>query len=98
MDSLEARIAARPGPKVTKEEIEAKIFFVEYVRIGKTVTICAITMANGHVAIGKSACVDPRNFDEKIGRELAYKDAFGQLWALEGYLLADRLQYINKAE
>jgi hypothetical protein len=26
----------------------------------------------------------------QIGRELAYKDAYSQLWALEGYLLAEK--------
>jgi hypothetical protein len=40
---------------------------------------------------GRAACVDPDNFDIEIGRKLAREDAARQLWKLEGYLLAYRL-------
>ena len=48
-------------------------------------------MVNGFGVRGESACVDPRNFDEAIGRSIAYENAFDKLWQLEGYLLAERL-------
>ena len=56
-----------------------------------TCTICNITMVNGFGVRGESACVDPRNFDQAIGREIAYENAFQKLWELEGYLLAERI-------
>lgn len=94
MENLEQRIAARPFDKVTKERIEAKIKSVEYIRIGETVTLCNITLVNGYSVRGESACVDPRNYDQKIGEELSYKQAFGKIWPLEGYLMAeDRFRY-----
>ncbi len=88
---LAKAIDAQPYPKVTKEGIEARIASVAYHRLGETtVTVCAITMVNGYSVRGEAACVDPRNFNEDIGKGLAYADAFRKLWSLEGYLLAEK--------
>ena len=88
---LEAAIAAKPGDKVTKESIEARIDNVmSAVLPNSTVTIVNITMKNGFSIRGESACVDARNFDLQIGEEIAYRDAFRKIWELEGYLLAEQ--------
>lgn len=88
---LDAAIAAKPFPKVTKESIEAKIAASDYMVLpNSTVTICSIRMKNGFSVRGESACVDSRNFDMDIGRQIAYRDAFSKLWQLEGYLLAEQ--------
>lgn len=87
---LQGAIDALPHPKVTKDSITQRVKAMNFTRIGEKVTVCCITMVNGFEVIAHSACVDPRNFDEAIGRELAYANAFEQLWALEGYLLAER--------
>ena len=42
---------------------------------------------NGFVVIGVSGCLNPADFDETIGRDEAYKDAFAKLWQLQGYHL-----------
>jgi Phage protein (N4 Gp49/phage Sf6 gene 66) family len=91
---LEAAIAARPHDKVTKDGIEKRIKSTDYMVLpNSTVTICSILLENGYSVRGESACVDPRNFDMEIGRQLAYRDAFSKLWPLEGYLLAERRFY-----
>lgn len=88
---LEKAIAAQPYEKVTKDSIEQKIAKVDYMVLpDSTVTICNITLKNGFSVRGESACVDPRNFNIEIGKGLSYKDAFGKLWQLEGYALAER--------
>lgn len=88
---LQAAIDARPHEKVTKESIEKKIVSTSYMVLpDSTVTICNIKLENGFSVRGESACVDARNFDMEIGRQLAYRHAFGKLWELEGYLLAER--------
>lgn len=88
---LDAAIAAQPHEKVTKEGIEARIKTADYMVLpNSTVTICNIVLDNGFSVRGESACVDSRNFNMEIGRQLAYRDAFGKLWAFEGYLLAER--------
>lgn len=51
------------------------------------VTICIIILENGFKVEGVSACVDPANYNEQIGRECAYENAFEKIWEIEGYLL-----------
>lgn len=93
---LDSAIAARPYPKVTKEGIEKKIVGVDYMVLpNSTVTICNVKLVNGYSVRGESACVDPRNFDMEIGKQLAHRDAFSKIWALEGYLLAE-LRYSSQ--
>lgn len=78
--------------KVTQEQIEARIKDVEYFMLGEsTVMICQITLDNGYSTTGKSACVDPLEFNEAIGQEIAYNNAFDQLWPLFGFLLAEQI-------
>ncbi len=90
-EQLDSAIANRPYEKVTKEGIEARITKVDYLVLpNSTVTLCNIVLENGYSVRGESACVDARNFNLEIGQNLAYKDAFSKLWALEGYLLAER--------
>lgn len=78
--------------KVTVASIDARIDSVSYHRIpNSTMTICVIRMVNGFTVTGESACVDPAAFNKKMGEEIAYDNAFEKLWALEGYLLSERL-------
>lgn len=87
---LNAAIAATPGDKVTKDQIDAAIVDVTFVQIGLTVTVCSITLFNGFSVRGESACVDPANFDADIGRTIAHDDAYRKLWAFFGFLLAEK--------
>ena len=83
--------ATKTPSKVTAESIGRRIVSTEYYRWpGKTLTLALITLDNGFTSLGQSACVDPANYDEAIGKKLARQDAFNQLWKLEGYLLAER--------
>lgn len=86
---LLAAIAAKPGEKVTAAYMESRIARVAYAKIDQTVTVCSLTLDNGFSVRGESACVDPANFDEKIGQSLAYKQAFDKLWPLFGFRLAE---------
>lgn len=51
------------------------------------VTLCVIILENGFKVEGVSACVDPTNYNEEIGRKCAYENAFEKIWQLEGYML-----------
>lgn len=83
--------------QVTKESITAKITKVAYHQFrGTTLTVCVITVENGFTVTGESACVDPANFNQEIGESIAYDNAFEKLWALEGYLLKQRL-FVQKS-
>jgi hypothetical protein len=80
--------------KVTMERLERLIKTKEYIRLGQKTTICFITMTNGFEIIGKSACVDPANFDKAVGEFWALHDAMDKLAQLEGY----RLQWELKTQ
>jgi len=92
---------AEPSPsnqKLTIDRIKAKITGEKYIlphEFGPsepaTTTICVLTLQNGFTVVGKSACAEPANFNRELGQKIAYDDAVRQIWALEGYLLKERL-------
>lgn len=86
-------------PRVTKERIDNLMNQVEYhthIVSGTTTTIATAILPIGiskfTLVMTKSACVDPRNFNAKLGAEYAIQDcvnaARDKLWELEGYHLA----------
>lgn len=78
--------------RVTPELIESKIRSYEYFTSHKnTLTFCVITLENGFVVTGESACASPENFNQEIGERLARKQAENKIWMLEGYLLKEKL-------
>lgn len=80
------------APRLTPDMIDATIIAEDYyVFPGTTVTVAALTLRTGFVVVGKSAAVSPENFDTLIGRKIAFDDARNQIWALEGYLLREKL-------
>lgn len=75
--------------KLTKEFLLSRIADASYVHHeGTTLTHCLLTMKNGIVVDGKSACLNPADFDTEMGRKIAYDNAFAKLWELEGYARA----------
>ncbi|MDK1706849.1 Gp49 family protein [Serratia marcescens] len=54
-------------------------------------TFCVLVLKNGFTVTGESACASPDNFDAEIGRKIARTNAVQKIWALEGYLLKQRL-------
>ena len=54
-------------------------------------TFCVLVLENGFTVTGESACASPENFNEEIGRKIAYENAIDKVWLLEGYLLKQNL-------
>lgn len=80
------------APRVTKDHIESVISSEQYhVFPNTTFTACLLTLKNGYTVIGESACASPENFDAALGRRIARDNAFNKIWALEGYLLRQKL-------
>jgi hypothetical protein len=80
------------APRLTPSDItEAITSAAYYVFPGTTLTVCCLTLKNGFNVIGESAAASPENFKEEIGKQIAYENARNKIWALEGYLLKQRL-------
>lgn len=98
-EELEIKLAASPAPRVTKEYMESRIALTSFhaiedsyspVPVAPTATICNILLDNGYSVRGESACVNKANYNKEIGEKIAYDNAFGKLWALFGFLLAEK--------
>jgi hypothetical protein len=79
---------------VTKEQIdeiiEYSMFDVQTV-LGKC-TVVTCMLPNGFIIVESSACVDPANYDEKLGAEICKERIINKVWELEGYKLQDALK------
>jgi hypothetical protein len=79
------------GTSVEVAEVRKAIVETAYVRLGKKMMVCHLTLANGHEVVGVSAIVDPEKFDVVIGRKIAYDNAVNEVWKHMGSILQDRL-------
>lgn len=90
------------APRLTPVLIDAAIQSEQYhVFPGTTMTVCALTLRNGYIVTGESAAASPENFDQAIGRKIARDNARNKIWALEGYLLRNKLaaqQHFDRAQ
>lgn len=57
----------------------------------RCLTFCVLVLRNGFTVTGESACASPENFNRDIGRKIALDNAKAKIWALEGYLLKEKL-------
>lgn len=84
------------APRLKPEDIDAAIADTKFhVFEGTTLTVCCLTLRNGFTVTGESAAASPENFDREIGEKIAKENARQKIWALEGYLLRQKL-YENK--
>lgn len=91
---IEAEIQAKGlnAPRLTPDLIDATIVSEQYhVFPNTTLTVCALTLRNGFIVVGESAAASPANFNQEIGRKIARENARNKIWALEGYLLRQKL-------
>jgi len=93
-EQVETEVKAKglTAARVTPAQIDAAIRDEQYhVFAGSCLTVCCLTLQNGFTVTGESACVSPENFNEELGRKIAFTHARDKIWALEGYLLRQRL-------
>ena len=84
------------APRVSNDSIDLKIVDTQYhVFPDSYLTVCCLTLENGFNVTGTSACASPANFNKNIGEQIAFRNARQEIWALEGYLLKERLHQIE---
>ena len=57
--------------------------------------VVTVKLKNGFIIVESSACVDVKNFDITIGREICYDRIKNKLWELEGYKLQCELANVS---
>ncbi|MEK3819679.1 Gp49 family protein [Cytobacillus sp. FSL W8-0315] len=75
--------------KVTQEHIQ-KIMDNSEFEISTAFDKCTVVsckLPSGFVITESSACVDPANYDIKLGAEICTKRIVDKVWELEGYKL-----------
>lgn len=79
--------------RVTEERITC-ILAVSEVRtmtIFDKVTVVSVKLPNGFIITESAACVDPKNYNKELGRNICLERIEKKLWELEGYLLSQKL-------
>lgn len=92
--ALEAHLVSLglTAERVKPLSIDSQIESVEWhVFPGSLLTVCAITLKNKFLVIGESACANPLNFNEQVGKDVSFLNAREKIWMLEGYLLKEKL-------
>lgn len=80
------------APRLTPDLIDSLCISKEFhVFPNSCLTVCCLTLKNGFTVTGESACASPENFNRELGERIAYDNARDKVWALEGYLLKQRL-------
>lgn len=80
------------APRLNPVDIDAAIVSEDYhVFPGTTLTVCCLTLRNGFTVTGESAAASKENFDVELGQKIAKENARNKVWALEGYLLKEKL-------
>lgn len=88
----ELKLKSKSEHRLTPKDIDNAIVDEQYhVFPGTTMTVCALTLKNGYIVLGESASASAENFDAEIGRRIARDNARNKIWALEGYVLRQRM-------
>lgn len=76
--------------------IKSRIRRTHYSKLGVKTSVCTITLDNGFEVIGTSSCINPADYDAKMGAESSYENAFEKLWELFGFVQHE-IEYMNQA-
>ena len=91
LDAVDAGSEAvrKPGTfRVTADSLRQRVTSTEYVVRG-ILTVALVQLDNGYWIVGKSAPVDPANFNAEYGQTLALDDALRQAWPLVAFAHLD---------
>lgn len=87
------------APRLKPEDIDKVIVKEDYYVFPETtMTVCLLTLTNGYHVTGESAAVSLENFDKEVGEKIARENARNKIWALEGYLLRQKLSETKESE
>ncbi len=73
--------------RVDPEEVDEVMLASDYdVRtVFEVCTVVSMRMPNGYILVEASACVDPTDYSEEVGKEICCEALRDRVWALLGY-------------
>lgn len=75
------------GSKILKEDVEKFITNVDVITVGAKTTVVNAHTLTGFDTVRHSSCVDPKNYNEELGKQYAMEDVVNSLWAHLGFVL-----------
>lgn len=72
---------------ITQEMVDRFIKKTEISKLGPKTTIVRAILINGFEIVKTSSCIDPNNYDEKIGYEICMESIKNEIWKHLGFLL-----------
>ena len=74
-------------PSISQKMVDDFIVAKEVSTLGDKMTVVRATLRNGFELVESSACVSPKNYDEKLGAEICMEKIKDKVWFLLGFLL-----------
>lgn len=72
---------------ITNDNVIGFIKEIYSTTIGEKTTFVRVTLINGFELCETSSCVDPKNYDEKLGVQCCMERIYDKIWHLLGFLL-----------
>ncbi len=77
------------GDHIKPQDIVERIEDIDFQTVtiaGNKFMYCGIKMKGGFVVVGKpTACIDPDNWRDEIGRKISFDNTFSDIYKLEAY-------------
>lgn len=88
-----AYMAMAPNPdlpsklSISETMVYAFIKEVHTMTLGDKTTVVHVVLRNGFEIVEYASCVDPENYDERLGAEICLRKVSDKIWLLLGFLL-----------
>ena len=83
---------------ITQEDVKRFIRNFKAVTIGKKTTVATATTITGYEVTKTSSCVNPKNYDIEIGKDIAYSSIVNELWEKLGFVLQWAINGVNPSK
>lgn len=75
------------GVSIGQKMVDEFVAYTEAMTLGDRTTVVRCVLRNGFEIVESSACVDPKNYSEKMGIEICMDKIRDKIWELLGFLL-----------
>lgn len=82
-----AYLKLEDGSKIQSNDFRSMLASVTTSKIDDKTTLVKAELTTGFVQYETSSCVDPKNYDENIGRDISIKVMENKLWFALGFIL-----------